>query len=210
MTARRPRVRRAAASGRTAGGSRGSVRLSGGRWKGRVLAVPRAARPTSARAREALFDLLGARLAGARCLELYAGSGAVGLEALSRGAARAVLVDLDADAAERNAAALSPPVGSLEILRRDAAAALEILARRDERFDFVFADPPYAAGVPPDVFELAAARLEPGGTFVLQTDERAVPALPQGLEIASRRGYGRNVFWFVRAARGQSGGAARF
>ena len=68
---------------------KGSVRISAGRWKAKALEVPAQARPTAARAREALFDLLGPELAGARFLDLYAGSGAIGIEAVSRGAARA-------------------------------------------------------------------------------------------------------------------------
>ena len=75
---------------------RPSVRIIAGRWKGRRLAVPDGARPTSDRAREALFSILQKRIPGAKVLDLYSGSGAVGLEAVSRGAARALLVEKSA------------------------------------------------------------------------------------------------------------------
>src|SRR5450631_4455941 len=88
-------------------GPPGTVRISAGRWKGRRLEVPEASRPTSARARESLFDILGGRVAGARVLDLYAGSGAVGIEAVSRGALRATLVERDAAVLRRNAGSLS-------------------------------------------------------------------------------------------------------
>ncbi|HEX7251797.1 MAG TPA: RsmD family RNA methyltransferase, partial [Thermoanaerobaculia bacterium] len=78
------------------------VRIFAGRWKGRMLEVPSDARPTSGRAREALFSIVRESLRGARVLDLYAGSGAVGLEALSRGARRAVLVEQKPGALDRN------------------------------------------------------------------------------------------------------------
>jgi 16S rRNA (guanine966-N2)-methyltransferase len=169
-------------------------RIIAGRWKGRVLQVPRAARPTSSRAREALFDVLQSSIAGARVLDLFAGSGAVGLEALSRGASKAVFVEKDVQAIEANVARLDVAAGALEILRQDAADAVGSLLRRAEEFDVVFADPPYAVGgtVPARIAELIA----PGGTLVVQSDSDASPAAPRGLVATGRRAYGRNVFWF--------------
>ena len=178
-----------------------AVRIGAGRWKGRLLEVPQGARPTSSRAREALFDILQERVAGSRVLELYAGSGAVGLEALSRGAARSVLVEPSASALERNLGRLAPEAGTFELLCREAAAAVSELLRRGERFDIVFADPPYASGLSPDVAPGVARLLAEGGTFVLQGDVGRDP-LPAGLTLADRRAYGRNVLRFFEADRG--------
>ncbi len=177
-----------------------SVRIQAGRWKGRTLAVPVSARPTSGRARAALFDLLGERLPGARVLDLYAGSGAVGLEAVSRGAALAILVESEAaDTLLRQLARWEVSEGEVRVLREPAARALSRLAASRERFDVVFADPPYGSAEVLTVEELAgvAGVLAEGGVVVVQTDARsAAPGLP-GLVLTARREYGRNVFHFL-------------
>jgi 16S rRNA (guanine(966)-N(2))-methyltransferase RsmD len=172
------------------------VRIIGGKWKGRALEVPPRARPTSSRAREALFDLLAGRIAGARILDLYAGSGALGLEALSRGAASAVLVETDTERLERNRERLGASEREARILRRPAAAALAELERAGERFDLVFADPPYVLPVEAELGEQISAVLAPGGVFVLQRDRRSEPPALARLAAGQRRPYGRNVFWF--------------
>ncbi len=176
----------------------GGLRIAAGRWKGRRLEVPAGARPTSGRAREALFDILQKRLPSARLLDLYAGSGAVGLEAASRGAARSVLVEPSAAALDRNVAKLAPPAGAIEVLRLDAEAALRELARREERFEIVFADPPYAGGGLRTVLDAAARLLTEAGVLVVQSDAGVgPPEPPAGLRRVGAREYGRNVFWFL-------------
>ena len=178
-----------------------TLRVASGIWKGRRLEVPPSARPTSGRARAALFDTLQGRIPGARLLELYAGSGSVGLEALSRGAARAVFVERDAAALRRNLERLSPSPGTVEVLAEDAMAALARLRRLPERFDVVFGDPPYDAQGPEGLLEAAAPLLAPGGVLVVQADAPArMPAEAGGLRLLDRRGYGRNVFWLYAAA----------
>ena len=180
-------------SGRRAG----SVRVSGGLWKGRWIEVGAVARPTSARAREALFDLLGPRLLGARFLDLYAGSGAVGLEALSRGASRVVLVERDSSALARNVARLGPPEGSVEVLPLETSEAIRRLKRLPERFEIAFADPPYEATGAAEFLGRVATLLSPRGTFVLQCDEDVEAARTVGgLALRDRRAYGRNVLLF--------------
>jgi 16S rRNA (guanine966-N2)-methyltransferase len=177
------------------------VRIGGGEWKGRELEVPRGARPTSGRAREALFSILHDSVAGASVLDLYAGSGAVGLEAVSRGAARAVLVEDDAAALQRNAAKLDPGGARLKVLRGDARRALLGLDGQGERFDFVFADPPYSEDLPEGLLAGASALLTPGGLVVLQRDSPSqTPAEPPGVTLVERRHYGRNVFYFFSRA----------
>lgn len=124
----------------------GGLRVIGGDRKGLALASPRglALRPTSARVREALFDILGEIIAGARFLDLFAGTGAVGIEALSRGAARCLFVEKDRTAAEivrRNLGAGG--FGSRgTVLVESLPSALSRLPRGED-FDIVFIDPPY-------------------------------------------------------------------
>jgi 16S rRNA (guanine966-N2)-methyltransferase len=171
-------------------------RILSGRWKGRVLQVPKSARPTSSRGREALFDVLQDSIPGARVLDLYAGSGAVGLEALSRGAAKAVFVETDVQALEANLVAVGAARDEFDVVRSEARDAVASLLRCGETFHLVFADPPYAAeqsALPARMSEL----LVPDGTLVVQTDSRAALGVPRGLSVDDRRGYGRNVFWFL-------------
>ena len=171
-----------------------SVRILAGRWRGKRLEVPRSARPTSGRAREALFDILQGSVVEGRVLDLYAGSGAIGLEALSRGAAQAVFVETDRKALEVNLARCAPAAGSVQVIVADARRAIDRLAREKRFFDLVFADPPYSRGVSAltgSIGQLVA----PGGWLVLQTDaDREAPEIA-GFAEAERRAYARNVFW---------------
>ncbi len=177
--------------------ARFEVRISAGRWKGRPLEVPPGARPTSGRAREALFDLLGERVLGARVLDLYAGSGAVGLEAVSRGAAVAVLVDRDTSAIERTCQRLQAHE-LITVRTGDAGDVARELLQAKESFDIVFVDSPYGAleGSPrmlPRFGELVSAE----GVLVVQTDAGGPGLALDGFEVVDRRTYGRNVFQFL-------------
>jgi 16S rRNA (guanine(966)-N(2))-methyltransferase RsmD len=130
------------------------VRIIAGALKGLPLVTPRGhrTRPTADQVRIALMDTLMPSLPGARFLDLFAGAGGVGLEALSRGAARAVLVERDADAASalrRNVTALRV-ARQAQVLPMDTGRALNRLAAAGERFDLVFLDPPYGAGLVED------------------------------------------------------------
>lgn len=136
------------------------LRIIGGTWRGRTWRFPEGdIRPTPDRVRETLFNWLSAHIAGARCLDLFAGSGALGLEALSRGAARAVFVDKSAAAARELRQTLKlwggvqPPPAQVHVA--DAAA---YLTGQPEVFDVVFLDPPFAAGL----LDQSMARLEAG------------------------------------------------
>jgi 16S rRNA (guanine(966)-N(2))-methyltransferase RsmD len=173
-----------------------AIRIFAGIWKRRHLEVPEGSRPTSGRAREALFSIVQKRIPGARVLDLYSGSGAVGIEAVSRGAARAVLVEKDAGVLRKNLARLPPAKeGEIVVLEEDAARALARLATTGVRFDLVFCDPPY--GTPQDgLWAMAADVLSPEGIFVLQGDRfEETPSLAR-LTVLDRREYGRNVFFF--------------
>jgi len=132
------------------------VRIVGGRWRGRRLVVPSGTevRPTPDRVRETLFNWLAPSLPGAQCLDLFAGTGVLGLEALSRGAAGTTFVEHDPVLVR----ALEDRIGALAaealVIHEDA---LEFLASRPLRpFDIVFVDPPYAAGLAQVLAKLAA------------------------------------------------------
>ncbi len=123
------------------------MRIIAGRFKGIRLPAPRgkAVRPTTERVREAVFDVLGPTVDGSRILELFAGTGAFGLEAVSRGAAYVVFVEKDRKLTET----LAVTIRALElqdralILTRDAIQALKLLAERTDRFSMIYLDPPY-------------------------------------------------------------------
>jgi len=145
------------------------VRIIGGRWRSRIIRFPPAAqlRPTPDRVRETLFNWLGQRLDGLACLDLFAGSGALGFEALSRGAARVVMVEKDA----KVAAALRE---SGKLLEADAevvlADAMAWLAKGAERFDVAFVDPPYASGLAGLAMHALAPRLNEGARVYVESD----------------------------------------
>jgi 16S rRNA (guanine(966)-N(2))-methyltransferase RsmD len=171
------------------------VRIVGGEARGRTLrAVPgNATRPTADRVRQSLFDALGQRMDGLAVLDLYAGTGALSLEALSRGAASAVLIESDARACGvifHNLAALRYE-DRARVLRAELPSALERL--RGEKFDLVFSDPPYALRAAGSTLEALATGelLAKDGRVVLEMDRREpVPAPPSGLELADERRYG--------------------
>jgi 16S rRNA (guanine966-N2)-methyltransferase len=182
------------------------ARVIAGEAGGRRLAVPdgRDTRPTSDRAREGLFatvtSMLGS-LAGARVLDLYAGSGAVGLEALSRGAEHVLLVEHGARATRvirENIEAIGLPGAAL------AADRVErVLARGPEggRYDVVFADPPYALAdaVVSQVLSLLAGQgwLAPGALVILERATRSGPVnWPDGFVPDRARRYGEATFWY--------------
>ena len=150
------------------------ARIIGGAGKGRRLKAPRglATRPTGARVRQTLFDILAPWLPGCRFLDAFAGAGAVGLEALSRGAALVVLVDAAAGAVaamRANASLLAKEGGQVRIVRQDARVALAAFAEAQEHFDVVYLDPPYES----DVYE---ASLEQAGRRGLLAEHGIVVA----------------------------------
>lgn len=180
------------------------VRIIAGRFKGRALGSPRGrtTRPTSDRVREALFSILG-DVEALPVLDLYAGSGALGLEALSRGAlsatfveeARAALVALRANLEELGVAEQAT------VIAADARAAIQRLAREGARFGLVLADPPYAAGGEMGTLAelLASGIVLDGGWIVLEHAARTTP--PGGtprLSLRFTRVYGDTALTFYR------------
>lgn len=171
------------------------MRVVAGELKGHRLAAPAGpdVRPTSDRAREALFSMLG-DVTGFEVLDLYAGTGALGIEALSRGAATATLVDVRTDAAKANIAALQ-----LEDRARVVAAdALEFLRSACPPFDLILCDPPYrlAARLGPDLDPLIRTRLRPGGSIVVESSAR--DPLDFELEPWRERRYGEALLRIYR------------
>lgn len=153
----------------------GVSRIIAGRGKGRRLNMPKGleTRPTGARVRQTLFDILAPEMPGCRFLDAFAGSGAVGLEALSRGASRVVLIDTSAVAVatiRSNAQAVSAAGGELQVFRQDARIALMALAERGARFDVVYLDPPYDADLYEPVIALVGeqALLADDGVLVAE------------------------------------------
>jgi 16S rRNA (guanine966-N2)-methyltransferase len=171
------------------------LRIVGGEARGRLLrAVPgRGTRPTADRVRQSLFDTLGQRMDGLRVLDLYAGTGALALEALSRGAAHAVLVESD----PRACAVISRNLADLgygdraRLVRGELPGALRGL--RGGRFDLVFSDPPYALRAAQATLDGLAENglLETGARVVLEMDRReADPVPPPPLAPEDERRYG--------------------
>jgi 16S rRNA (guanine966-N2)-methyltransferase len=154
-----------------AAASRNRVRIIGGRWRSRVIHFPPASqlRPTPDRVRETLFNWLGQRLDGLACLDLFAGSGALGFEALSRGAARVVMVESDRSvAAALRESAKGLEADAAEIVVGDAIA---YLGRGTERFDVVFLDPPFASDLAARAIERLVPRLNDGARVYVESAE---------------------------------------
>ena len=165
------------------------MRIIAGSRKGHTIHAPRgdATRPTSDRVRENVFNILGP-IDGASVLDLYAGSGAMGIEALSRGAARAVFVEADRDAVRAIERNLDKLRLKATVLERDA---LGMLATERTKYDLVFVDPPYDmySDLEPKLARYLPAVLADDGVLVLETGARIEPELP--LEERTTRKYGQ-------------------
>ena len=181
-----------------------TVRIIGGLWRSRLIEFPDAAdlRPTPDRVRETLFNWLGQDLAGMACLDLFAGSGALGFEALSRGAASVVMVEKHPAALRAlrdNAQKLG--AANLTVVRGDA---LEFARGARSRFDVVFVDPPYRLGMQATALDLLRGLLAEGGRVYLEGD--AAFEAPRGWAIFKRARAGNVHFHLLaREADDQSG-----
>ncbi len=183
------------------------LRIIGGSWRGRRLRFPAAPliRPTPDRVRETLFNWLGARIAGARCLDLFAGSGALGLEALSRGAAEVTFVERDVEAVRALRALLAEWGARGALVQR--ADALRFLGGAPRVFDIVFLDPPFAAGLLAE----SAAALERHGwlsraalIYVEYAARAGPPPLPEHWRALREKRAGEVGYHLY--ARGEAGG----
>jgi 16S rRNA (guanine(966)-N(2))-methyltransferase RsmD len=187
------------------------MRIIGGQGKGRRLKSPKgqATRPTGDRVKQTLFDILAPRIPGCRFLDVFAGAGGIGLEALSRGASRVVLVDHDRaaiEAVQANLAALKAD-GHVQVFRQDARVALAAMGDAGVRFDVVFLDPPYDSPLYEELLELL------GGLRLLEADavvvaehfhKRALPETIGGLGCSRLVRIGDHKLSFYRPAGGDS------
>ncbi|GBR76654.1 16S rRNA (guanine(966)-N(2))-methyltransferase RsmD [Candidatus Termititenax persephonae] len=171
------------------------MRIIAGQYRHRLLDFPRhnsALRPTKDMVREALFSIIGARIVGARFLDLYAGTGALGLEAISRGAREAVFIDQDLQYARANVQKIG--CRNARLYRNDARRALRILQTKQEAFDIIFLDPPYQDGLL--AVSACFAILRPAGLLIAETADEAA-RLPPDARIADERRYGSTKILFL-------------
>lgn len=162
-----------------------TVRIVGGDWKRTPLTVPDlpGLRPTPDRVRETLFNWLGQRLDGCRCLDLFAGTGALGLEAASRGAASVVLVEREHRAAQAIRATLerlSAQAGSVRLIEADALGALAVFGREARRFDRVFLDPPFGERWLERVWPALGPVLDDGALVYVESESALPEVVPLG------------------------------
>lgn len=181
------------------------VRVAGGAARGVPLAEPKGfrLRPTSGLVREAIFNILATAVEGARILDLYAGTGALGIEALSRGAARATFVEGEAACVEAILQSLARTGFSdrASVLRARLPGALD---RLDGLYDLIFLDPPYDDPAREEVLARLSSLLAPSGLVVYEHGSRYNPPVrPLGLELHDRRVYGDTAVAFYRHLEGE-------
>lgn len=179
------------------------MRIIGGLYRGSVLLSPKgeSVRPTSGRAKEALFNILNPRIAGARFLDLFGGAGAIGLEAASRGAGQVVIVEKTKGALiEKNIEKLKiGDSGQVAVMKTDVVTACGKLESEDAVFDIVFADPPWEAGYEETALSCCERLLTDDGLFILEAFHKKAPpgGEPSFSHTGSRR-YGDTAFHFYQ------------
>jgi|HigsolmetaAR201D_1030396.scaffolds.fasta_scaffold03914_5 16S rRNA (guanine966-N2)-methyltransferase len=177
------------------------LRIIGGRWRSIPITFPARPelRPTPDRVRETIFNWLQPVIAGARCLDLFAGSGVLGIEALSRGAARVVSVDRDREIVRYlTETAKRLHIDNIEIIESDA---LRFLSGPPRQFDIVFLDPPYAANVLTDVCaKLNEGWLAPGALVYVEAPAHdGLPPLPDRWSVHRSKRAGQVGYHLLRA-----------
>ena len=174
------------------------LEIQGGSRKGHKIKAPKGIRPTRALLKRSLFDRLGSWIVGVRMLELYAGSGAVGLEALSRGADSVLFVENSRQAAltiKENIKFLGYS-DRARVIKGKVEKALRELAANGEKFDFVFADPPYKFTRLEELLELVADVLSEDGVFVLETHKKTPPPKSRKLKLQKEARIGDTILRF--------------
>lgn len=183
------------------------MRIIGGQFKGRSLETLKGAdiRPTTDRVKESIFNLIQNEVEEAEVLDLFAGSGALGIEAVSRGAARVTFADASRDAVEVLKRNLEKVKGQFDICTKDYRAALGDFTRRGKKFSLIFLDPPYDKGMEDTALKLIdeGDLLEEGGIVVLERkrDSAVKYALPSGLAEKDARDYGATSIHILARAR---------
>ncbi|MBQ4639601.1 MAG: 16S rRNA (guanine(966)-N(2))-methyltransferase RsmD [Clostridia bacterium] len=179
------------------------MRIIAGEKRSRKIEAPQGqdTRPTADRVKEALFSMLQRRLYDARVLDLYAGSGALSLEALSRGAKSAVLVDMSFKAGK----VIRQNIETLDygdrarFLNMEDMRAISHLEGQGAQFDLIFLDPPYRMNTTETCARLAKKLLAEGGIIICEHDRKTPPDIPEGLQLYDRREYGiTGISFFTR------------
>ena len=194
------------------GGMKATLRVTGGtKVRQRLYSLDiSVVRPTPHMVREALGSILRDRLPGARCLDLFAGTGAVGIEFLSRGAGLCVFVDNSGAACrtiEKNLVKLEL-TGVGHVIHSDAVQAIRRLGTRDEAFDVIFADPPYRYELTPQLLRALedASIAKPDGVVIVETSKRERLDDAYGsFELVDRRAYGQTVLHFFKPSTKRGG-----
>ena len=183
------------------------MRVIAGTARGRPLVAPRGAhtRPITDRVKETLFGILGDRVLDARVLDLYAGSGSVGIEALSRGAASCDFVEHD----RRAVAAIRENLRRAGVVEEASVHAMDVMRylerAEDDRFGLVFLDPPYEERAILAPLERLAGRISPGATVVVKHHWRTPIPEPPGLARWRDRRFGETTLTFLAATDGADG-----
>ena len=181
------------------------MRIITGKARGLKLTTPKNmdVRPTSDRVKESLFNIIGTKIVGTRVLDLFAGTGNLGLEAWSRGAEKVVFIDESQASLQlvRSNITKAKAENETKVLKGNAVKVIADLAARGERFDFVFCDPPYNKGLPAQIIEQVAKYeiVVPGGYLVVEHSQHEIlPELPLKLEIIRSEKYGETLISFLR------------
>jgi 16S rRNA (guanine(966)-N(2))-methyltransferase RsmD len=179
------------------------LKIVAGTHKGRKLSIPKTQkiRPATARVRESIFQILG-NLEGMEVLDLFAGTGSVGLEALSRGANHVVFVDPGVPAVKLLLKNLTQTefLDRAHVLKKRADAAIEFLFKKNRKFDLIFLDPPYDKGfIDATLKQLNRfSLLSPEGEIVCEHSPREIPTFLSGLSLVDQRKYGQTFVSFLR------------
>ena len=188
------------------------MRVVGGKFKGRGLFVPRGQniRPTADMVREAVFNIIGPELDGIRVLDLFAGTGALGLEAMSRGAREAVFVDNHKNslAALKQNIEILGLTGSCRVHKIDLDKSLGRLRKETEPFELIFIDPPYAGNLIEKILDrLSGSRLAaPGSLAVAEHDSKQdLTESRERWKLSRRRRYGQTMISFYQYAASENG-----
>ena len=177
------------------------MRITGGKYKGKAIALPKQIRPTQDKVRKALFDILG-DMEGLSFLELFAGSGAVGFEALSRGATDLTLVEYNREclmAIRKNIESLKPK--ACDLYPKEAGLAIEAFHRDARKFDIIFMDPPYYKSMSKKILQMLGACdiLARNGFVVVQHFKKEeLPKESGGLSLIKESRYGDTLLSFYK------------
>ena len=179
------------------------LRIAGGQFRGRIIQTPEGdkTRPTSGMVREAVFSMLQREIPGANVLDVFCGSGAMTIEAMSRGARHGVMIDFAAPAVTvaRNNVKMLSLEDKTEIYQNDYARALQLLAKAERTFDVVFMDPPYALGYYERALMLCVPLMSESSLAVLEHDSaNPLPERFSGCVLYKRKKYGKRAISVYR------------